>query len=460
MSATEKTIARYLAEMLGLAGIYFATALVGLHFDAVSGFAALIWPPSGIALAAVLLLGKKYWPAVALGALAANFVTGAPWFSAMGIAAGNAGGAVLGSELLRRAGFRPSMDRLWDALYFIGLAAIVSTLLSPTVGVTSLWVGGVVTFATYAKTWVAWWVGDALGILVFGTLLIAMRGHWRRKFEIPRRGESAALAAIIVIPGVLTFVNPWGVLGTNPPIAYLMFIPLVWAALRFGRLGTALATTAVSVIAVWGTVSGSGPFIRETVSDSLLHLQLYTAVIASTSLILASVDAERRRAEKEATDFGKSLERKVIERTTQLEKANQELASSKTALEKRGAVLQAVLHSIGEGVAAIDTSGSPIVINPAAMQLTGLEPSEIIFPLEKLLERATTYYLDGVTAVPMADLPISRALRGEVTTNERLMLKSNKHPEGVIVSVTGTPITDPRGGIIGGVVVFREVPLK
>lgn len=457
MHPESKKTLRYVGILFALGGAYFVTAIAGLSFDAVSGFATLIWPPTGIALASLFLLGNRYWPGVALGALFANVATGATWPVAMGIAFGNTAEAFLGAYLLRRVGFRKEMDRLKDALAFIALPALTSTLVSATIGVLSLRIGGIVTDANVLRTWSAWWVGDILGNLVFGALLIALFGTPKMKAGMSRGKEMLALAATIVIPGVLTFINPFGLLGPNPPIAYLMFIPLAWAALRFGFVGTAIATVAVSIIAVWGTVSGSGPFIRETLADSLLHLQLYMSVIASTAMILAAVDAERRRAEQEVRSFSKDLEKQIAERTAQLTKANQEMARSAEMLEKRKAVLQAVLHSISEGVAAIDTAGNPIVINPAAMRLAGLEPSEIIYPLEKLLERSTTFYTDGKTPVPMSDLPITRALRGDVTNNERLILKSSGHPDGVPVSASGSPITDENGNIIGGVVVFREL---
>lgn len=454
---SRKTL-KYLGIVGALAGAYFVTAIAGLKLDAVSGFATLVWPPTGIAFASLFLLGARYWPGVALGAFFANFVVGASWPVALGIAVGNTAEALVGTALLRRVGFRKEMDRLRDALALIGLAGIASTVVSPTVGVLALWLGGTVPAAAVGVTWSAWWVGDILGNLVFGTLLLALFAIPKRTYVFSRRGEVAALTATIFIPGVLTFVNPFGLLGTNPPIAYLMFIPLVWAALRFGLLGTTLSTVAVSAVAIWGTIGGSGPFVRETVSESLLHLQLYVGVIASTAMILAAVDAERRRAEQTVRAFSKDLEKNIVERTAQLAKANQELVRVADAAEKRKSVLQAVLQSISEGVAAVDTSGNPILINPAAQRLAGVEPTELMSPLEKLLERTTVFYPDGDTAVPMADLPITRALRGEVTSNERLILRSAAHPEGVLVSVSGAPISDEHGDITGGVVVMREIP--
>ena len=164
----------YVSGVIALAAVYYGAARLGLGFDAVSGFATLIWPPTGIALAALFLLDRKYWPGIFLGAFFANFITGAPLLVALGIAAGNTGEAVLGAFLLKRAGFRPTMERMSDAAAFLGLAVFWSTMISASVGVTSLWLGGVVATPALIRTWGAWWIGDMLGNLIVGSLLLVV----------------------------------------------------------------------------------------------------------------------------------------------------------------------------------------------------------------------------------------------------------------------------------------------
>lgn len=457
MPASAKKILGYVGAVTGIAVAYFATARLGLQFDAVSGFATLIWPPTGIALAALFFLGGRYWPAIAIGAFAANYATGASVLVAVGIAAGNTAEAVVGAYFLRRAGFRSGIERIKDAATFISVA-LGSTLLSATIGTASLLFGSVIAFSGVAVTWLAWYVGDALGDLVFGAVLIVLFGAAR--LMRPRRSllELGGLLLALLTVCAFAFLDPFGIVSRDLPIVYLVFIPLVWAALRFGPFGTAISTLVVAVIAMWGTIHLKGPFIRSGISESLLYLQLFIGVLAGTKLILASAVLEMKRAEERASGFNKELEKKVKERTAQLTKANDALERSKGVLDKRRAVLQAVLLGIGEGVVAVDAQGNPVVINPAAMEMLGMAPADIEVPLEKLAARFPTFYGDGTTPVPLGDLPLTRAIRGERTDNVQMVIKSPAHPDGQLVGVTGSPIRDEDGHIIGGVVLFREIP--
>src|SRR6185503_16689059 len=114
-----------------------------LALDAVSGFATLVWPPTGIALAALLLFGYRLWPGVALGAFVANLWVGAPIGVATGIAVGNTLEALIGTLVLRRFDFKPALASVRDVIALISAAACLSTLVSATVGSTSLLLGGV-----------------------------------------------------------------------------------------------------------------------------------------------------------------------------------------------------------------------------------------------------------------------------------------------------------------------------
>jgi len=135
---------RYLGKAALVFGAYFVTARLGLRLGAVAGFATLVWPPTGISLAALFLLGDALWPAVALGAFAVNIAAGAPLAVACGIATGNTLEALAGANLLRLARFQPGLERVRDVLALVLLAALLSTLVSALIGVGSLWAGGVV----------------------------------------------------------------------------------------------------------------------------------------------------------------------------------------------------------------------------------------------------------------------------------------------------------------------------
>src|SRR5215471_1564676 len=159
--------------ILILFAAYYATGRLGLWLDAVSGFASLVWAPTGISLVALLIFGYRLWPGIALGAFLVNTTVGAPFAVACGISVGNTLEAVLGVYLVRRVAHFERLDRLRDVAALV-LAALVSTLVSATIGMACLWAGGLVASSAVRTTWTAWWIGDALGDLLVAPLLLTI----------------------------------------------------------------------------------------------------------------------------------------------------------------------------------------------------------------------------------------------------------------------------------------------
>jgi signal transduction histidine kinase len=293
-----KKLAPQVARFAAVAALYVATARLGLQLGAVSRFATLVWPPTGIALAALLLFGRGLWPAVALGAFVVNLWTGASVPEAAGIALGNTLEAVLGAFALHRLGTHPALDRLRDVVALLAVT-LVSTGVSAGFGLMSLFLGGAIAPGHAAETLRAWWLGDVMGDLVVAPVLLTWIGTRRGFLLLLRRplrwieGTAFGLAA-----GWLTFAifGPLGpgsgtLLGT-----YLLFPILTWAGLRFGPRGAAATAFLVSAAAIWGTAAGHGPFVHQTLSESLLPLQAFMAVVAVTGLLLAATVLERDAA--------------------------------------------------------------------------------------------------------------------------------------------------------------------
>jgi signal transduction histidine kinase len=286
---------RTVLEIGTLATVYMVTAKLGLSLGAVSGFASLVWPPAGLALAALLLFGSRLWPGIFVGAWVINAWTGAPIMVALAIAVGNTLEALAGAYALRQlGGFRGTFDSLRHVLGLI-FAAIVSTLLSPTIGVTSLRLGGVVQWSQAFETWRAWWVGDMLGDLVVAPLVLA----WARRGEAlnlkgGRLAEALALATLLVLASYAIFHATVEVHPFESP--YVLFPLFVWAAQRFELRGATLATALATTLAVWGTVRGSGPFARPDLASGLLDLQTFMGCAALTPLVVAGVTMDRDRA--------------------------------------------------------------------------------------------------------------------------------------------------------------------
>ena len=305
-----------------LAAGYVVAGKLGLVITAVGGFATPVWAPTGLSLAALVLFGQRLWPGIALGALLVNLWAGASAGVALGISAGNTLEAVLGAYALSRVpGFDPGLGRLKDVLAFVLLAALLSTVVSATVGVSTLFLGGILPRAELLATWRVWWVGDAVGDIVVAPLLMAAPGLRDVLRDRKRLWEGVGIVLLGVVLGQLVFR-----LEPSTPLHLLVrpasFFPLlVWSALRFGPGGGAAATFLASILAIWGTASGTGPFVYPTLAERLTLLQGFIASLAATTLVLAAVTTERRRAESALREANDELEARVQQRTTELREA-------------------------------------------------------------------------------------------------------------------------------------------
>jgi integral membrane sensor domain MASE1 len=279
----------YLLRIAALAAVYYGAAKLGLTLAFANRSVTAVWPPAGIALAALLLWGYRYWPGVALGALFANGWTGVPIETVLGITVGNTLEALAGTYLLQRvARFRTSLRRVRDVLALVVLGAVVSTLVAATIGVASLRVGDAVSTDALGSTFRVWWLGDMGGDLLVAPFVLLVVGHWREA-RWDRWLEGLLLLAALAGISALA-------LARSEPLAYVVFPLLIWAALRLGPHGAATANLIVAVIAVAYTANGHGGFVEGTRDDSLLLSQTFMGVAAVTSLLLAAIAAERQRA--------------------------------------------------------------------------------------------------------------------------------------------------------------------
>jgi integral membrane sensor domain MASE1 len=296
--------------VVGVAGVavaYFATGKLGLELAFASDSVTAVWPPTGIALAALVLGGPRLWPGVALGAFLTNVDTGVPIGSVLGITAGNTVAAVTGAWLLRAfTDFRPTLERPRDVLALAGLGALGATLVSATVGVTSLIAGGALDAADAASTWRTWWLGDMGGVLIVAPVLLVAATN-RRRSDRPPGGALEALAAAgaVAATSVLVFTQ-------DTPLLYLLFPLLVWTAMRFWAPGAALAGLITAGAAVAFTSDGRGPFADAGLDERLLLAETFCAVAGVTALILAAVTRERARAERDARRMAMTLQDSLL----------------------------------------------------------------------------------------------------------------------------------------------------
>jgi len=295
--ADARSAFRYVVGLILLAAAYAGAARAGLLLDAIAGFATLVWAPTGIAIAALLLFGYGLWPAIFAGALVANLLSGASLLVALGIACGNTLEAVAATTILRRIpGFRLALDRMEDVASFIVLAAGLCTAISATIGVSALALAGTIGTPQIAITWRAWWLGDLVGALVVAPMLLVWLGE--RPSASHRRQIGEGLVLLLILVSISVYIFGGNTLGRRSlEQTYLVFPALIFAAVRFGQRGAVTAVFVTTVVAVWGTVSGHGPFARPVLHQGLFALQTFMAVATATFLVLGASVAERQRTE-------------------------------------------------------------------------------------------------------------------------------------------------------------------
>jgi signal transduction histidine kinase len=281
-------LTRYAVDVGVVAALYYGAGRAGLHLAYLHGSVAAIWPPAGVGIAALVILGPRIWPGIVIGdLLLADFST--PWGTILGQTVGNTLEVVVAAVLFRRlAQRRIGLERVWDVLALV-VCAGVGTLISAVFGVVSLRLGDVIKSSEFGSVFRTWWLGDFSGALVFTPLILVWAAL--RSWRLPRvqLAEAALLLAVLI---VLIEVP------SQRDVPYIVFPVLIWAALRFGPLGAATTLAIVSSLTVWNTAHGSGPFVRASITHSLLASQLFVAVAALTSLVLAAVTAERTASER------------------------------------------------------------------------------------------------------------------------------------------------------------------
>jgi len=339
-------------RIAAIAALYFLAARLGFTLAFVAEQVTPVWPPAGIALAAVVICGYGVWPGILAGALLANLTANEPVPVAVAIALGNTLEALAGAWLLRRVGgFDRSLERIRDVLGLVGLAAAASTTLSATIGVTSLCAAGLQPWSAFRLLWLEWWLGDALGDLLVAPALLTWPGWRRIRWPARRRVEAAAALACLVLVTAGVFGGRVA-MAAHHPLEYTIFPVLTWVALRFGQPGTAVSILAASTLAISGTVSGFGPFAGGSLHESLVLLQVFNGVMGTTALLLGAAMAERAtRERRRAADYA----------------VTQVLAGAGTLTEAAPGILRAICENLGWDVGLLWT------VDPDARRLRLVE---------------------------------------------------------------------------------------
>jgi diguanylate cyclase (GGDEF)-like protein/PAS domain S-box-containing protein len=337
--------------------VYFVVGKASLRLAFLHPSATAVWPLTGIALAAFLLLGYRIWPGIFLGAFLVNLTTAGSVATSVAIAVGNTLEGVTAAYLINRfARGQKALDRAQDIFKFAFLAGIVSTLVSATIGVTSLCVGGFANWASFGAIWSTWWLGDGVGAVVVAPLLILWTRNRRLRWSRVQMVEAAALLLLLFVVGQAVLGGFFAFPSAHYPLGFLCIPLVIWAAFRFGEREAASATFILSALATRGTLHGLGSVSMVLRNDSLLLVDLFVAVLSVMGLILAVATTERSRA---AERFAR------------------------------------VVESAPNAIVVTDQAGKIVLANIQAEKVFGYQRSELIgLPVEALVpERFRTRHL-------------------------------------------------------------------
>ncbi|MGB8066400.1 MAG: MASE1 domain-containing protein, partial [Pseudolabrys sp.] len=350
----------YIAGLIGIGLTYFVLAKIGLALALIHPSASPIWPPTGFALAAIVLWGYRAWPAIFLGAMIANASTTGSIGPAISIATGNSLEALVGAAVINVwSNGRDTFSTPNTVAKFAIICVMLATPISATVGITTLVIAGYAEWANFANIWLTWWLGDMIGALVVTPVVVLCALSDARAFRRTELTKSAAVISLAVAVGFIAF-NPLFKQAQHPDtFGFLAVLPLLWAALHRGPRDTAIASFILAGFSIWGTFSAAGPFAPASLNDAFLSVLVFLISVSVPSLALSADVAMRKTIEENMRRTHTELDRRVEMRTAEVAAANQALrdevsrraGTEKEALEQQRAtseVLQVISSFPGD----------------------------------------------------------------------------------------------------------------
>ena len=392
---------------------YFVAGKLGLSLAFVNISATAVWPPTGIALAAFLVLGYRVWFAVLVGAFLVSITTAGSLAASLAIAVGNTLEGAVGAYLINHfANGKHAFEQARSTFTFAILGGLLATTVSAGIGTSSLTLTGQAAWSDYTPIWLTWWLGDAFGAIIVAPMLILWAEDPAVQWDRRRAAEAALLLAASAALTLMIFVGSQVVNVRNYPLEFLVLPALVWAAYRFGQRETATTTVVISGIAIWSTLRGMGPFADLAPNESLLLLQVFMGVVALTGLTLSALVAERKRAEE-------SLR-----------------------------WLATIVESSDDAIVSKSLDGTILTWNRAAEHIYGYAASEAIGHSAAMLNPP-----DRSDEVALLLGRIRRGERIQRYETERI----RKDGRQISVSLTISPIKNAQGVIRGASVIARDI---
>jgi two-component sensor histidine kinase len=460
---------KYIFQLTAVAAIYFVVAKLGLAWASVHPSATPIWPPTGFALAAVLLFGFRIWPAIFVAALFANATTAGSILTSTAIAVGNTLESVVGSWIINRwsEGVH-TFDSPAGVARFAFISFAPATMISATVGVGSLSLAGFAEWSKFSSIWLTWWMGDLAGALVITPVIVLWSASIARSVPSQDLLETVAVFIVSVAVGVIAFSPLLGQTAYRNALAFLIIVPLMWAALRRGQRDTATVALIISCFAVWGTALRGGPFARADLNESFLLVLTFMISISVPSLTLSADLATRKRHEehieavmRELSHRSKNLLAIIQSIARQLARQTDSFDDFEPAFNARLAALAGthdllvargwigadirdlvriqLLPFIAEDEARVSMNGPQLTLGPKAAEQLG-------FALHELATNAAKY---GALSCPTGRVDIAWELEDEGSVLNFAWKECN-----------GPPRAAPEHRGFGHVVLTKAVPVS
>ena len=407
---------------------YIAAGKIGLSFASVNPSSSAIWPPTGIAIAALILFGYRFWPAIFLGSFFLNLGTQGTLLTSLSIATGNTLEPLVGTYFTNRfANGRKAFEEMQNIFKFAFFAGVLGAGVSASIGVTSLTLAGFVPLHTYGIVWLTWLLGDAGGALIVAPFLIL----WAEKTSFILSKDRVLEFSLFILASLAA---GWVVFTAIFPLVSLTIPLFVWSALRFGRRVTMTLIVFLSIIAIVSIFNGNYALVGKTPNDSLIIAQMCISVIALTFIGMAAIIRKSKIILKDLKqEESKLIEAKVKE--------------------------DAILMSIGDALIVTDKEGAIILMNPQAEHM-----------FDWALEKAFGWPAANVVIIedehgmliPKEKRPLTLALSsGEkiATTDQDNYYYVKRDGTRIPVALTVTPVV-LGGAIIGAIALMRDITFE
>ncbi len=397
---------------LGLGLAYYVTGSIGLLLPMFGSSITLIWLPTGISVGILYRYGLGCWPGIAIGAFLTNFTNGSSSAIAIAIAIGNTLGPILATYLLHRLRFDRGFERPRE-ICIISIAASIGMIVSATMGVTTLSMAGEISHAPW-RAWLTWWLGDTMGVIAAAPLVMVLSRRELRLLAM-KRLEFAGWFAVAILFCLVVFV--WNQSETKSAEALALFpLPIiVWAATRFGAIGTSLGVIVFAVGAAIGVTREQGPFTTSSQAESAILLWMYMLVCVATGWLVRILSVSQQQ-------------------TASLQK-----------------LLERAMNDASLGVLLCDSDGLTVYANQGFGRLTGYQPSEILGKSGQLLQGPKT---DPTTIRELED-----AMQNDLSFSGEIQ---NYRKDGTTywAALNFSPIHDESGTISGFLGVHQDVTVR